>query len=158
VKNDDDTPVLFAYDGSEHAKTAIDQAGRELRPGRRAIVLSVWQAFASTALAVPAIPLPDDLVGEVEDEANKLAGEGAELARRAGFEAVPVAAQGEPVWQIIIDAADDADASVIVLGSHGRSGISAVLLGSVAAAVARHTDRNVLIVHRPSSDSDDSRT
>jgi nucleotide-binding universal stress UspA family protein len=38
-----------------------------------------------------------------------------------------------------------------VLGSHGRTGIGLVLLGSVAAAVARHTDRPVMIVHGPSA-------
>ena len=34
-----------AYDGSELAKLAIDEAGRRLRPGRDAIVLTVWQPF-----------------------------------------------------------------------------------------------------------------
>jgi nucleotide-binding universal stress UspA family protein len=33
------------------------------------------------------------------------------------------------------------------MGSHGRSGIKLMLLGSVAAAVARHTERAVLIAH-----------
>ena len=37
--------VLFAYDGSELAKLAIAVAGRELRPGREAIVLTAWQTF-----------------------------------------------------------------------------------------------------------------
>ena len=36
-------PVLFAYDGSELAKLAIEQAGRELAPGREALVVCVWQ-------------------------------------------------------------------------------------------------------------------
>jgi nucleotide-binding universal stress UspA family protein len=36
-----------------------------------------------------------------------------------------------------------------VLGSHGRTGVGLVLMGSVAAAVARHTNRPVMIVHGP---------
>ena len=36
-------PVLFAYDGSELAKLAIEEAGRQLVPGREALVLCVWQ-------------------------------------------------------------------------------------------------------------------
>ena len=36
-------PVLFAYDGSELAQLAIEQAARELAPGRDALVLCVWQ-------------------------------------------------------------------------------------------------------------------
>ena len=36
----------------------------------------------------------------------------------------------------------------IVLGSHGRTGLAGVLIGSVAEAVAAHSRRSVLIVHR----------
>ena len=35
-----------------------------------------------------------------------------------------------------------------MLGSHGRTGLAGVLVGSVAAAVASHSRRSVLIVHR----------
>jgi hypothetical protein len=38
-----------------------------------------------------------------------------------------------------------------VLGSHGRSGLAGVLIGSVAEAVAAHSRRSVLIVHRPTA-------
>lgn len=145
----DDAPVLFAYDGSEHAKHAIHQAARELRPGRRAIVLTVWQAFASFPVVVGPVSLPADLVDSVEAEARKVADEGAMLARQAGFDATAAVDHGEPIWQHIVDAARRYDASMVVLGSHGRTGVGAVLIGSVAAAAARHTDRSVLIVHRP---------
>ena len=43
-----DGPVLIAYDGSEYAKAAIKQAGEQLRDGRPAIVLTVWQPFGAT--------------------------------------------------------------------------------------------------------------
>jgi nucleotide-binding universal stress UspA family protein len=149
----EEPPVLFAYDGSEYAKSAIQQAARELRPGRRAIVLTVWQLFGSFPAASLSIRLPEDLAGIVEAEAQKVADEGANLARRAGFESTPVVEEGDPVWQHIVDAANRYGASIVALGSHGRTGIGAVLLGSVAAAVARHTDRSVLIVHQPSADA-----
>ena len=147
-----DNPVLLAYDGSEYAKTAIQEAARELRPGRHAIVLTVWQPFASFPAVSTAVALPANLSEPVEEEARKVAAEGASLARQLGFDATPVLDQGDPVWQCIVDTADHYDASVIVLGSHGRTGITAVLVGSVAAAAARHTDRSVLIVHRSSED------
>jgi nucleotide-binding universal stress UspA family protein len=149
----EEAPILFAYDGSDYAQNAIQRTARELRPGRRAIVLTVWQLLGSFPAASLAIRLPDDLAGIVEEEAQKVADEGANLARRAGFEATPVVEEGDPVWQHIVDAAERFDASLIALGSHGRTGIGAVLLGSVAGAVARHTDRSVLIVHRPPADA-----
>jgi hypothetical protein len=53
-------PVLPAYDGSGHAKAAIEQAGRLLRPGRRALILTVWQPLPTIpffgGLATPSIP------------------------------------------------------------------------------------------------------
>ena len=142
-------PVLFAYDGSEYARRAIEQAAGELRPGRRALVLTVATTPEVASFAGAAVPLPDDLERHAEAQAADTAAEGAELARRAGFEAAPVATRGEPIWARIVDAADEAGASVIVLGSHGRTGLSAVLMGSVAEAASRHTDRTVLIVHLP---------
>jgi hypothetical protein len=40
--------VVFAYDGSELAKLAIDEARRQLAPQRDALVLTVWQPFYRT--------------------------------------------------------------------------------------------------------------
>jgi hypothetical protein len=82
-------PVPLAYDGSEHAKAAIRQTGRELCDGRRSIVLTVSTCRAS-------------------------------LTR---------------------------DADIVVVGSHGRTGIIRLLLSGIAAATGSHRERPVLIVH-----------
>jgi nucleotide-binding universal stress UspA family protein len=97
--------------------------------------------------------VPPDLEDGVEKEAANVASEGARLARSVGFDARPLTQGGQPVWRSIVDSADEHDASLLVLGSHGRTGIGLVLMGSVAAAVARHTDRPVLIVHAPSTEA-----
>lgn len=46
----------------------------------------------------------------------------------------------------IVEVADEIDAHSIVIGSHGRSGVSRVLLGSVAESVMRNADRPVTVV------------
>jgi len=51
-------------------------------------------------------------------------------------------------WKGIVKIADAHDSSLIVLGSHGRTGLAGVLIGSVAEAVAAHSRRSVLIIHR----------
>jgi nucleotide-binding universal stress UspA family protein len=140
--------VVFAYDGSDEAKNAIREAGRQLRPGRDAVVLSVWQPLATVPFAGLADGVPD-VEESIEAEARKVAAEGAELARSAGFAATALVVSGSPIWHTIVTSADERDASIVVMGSHGRTGINLVLMGSVAAAVARHTERPTLIVHAP---------
>jgi nucleotide-binding universal stress UspA family protein len=144
-----DRPILFAFDGSDHAKAAISQAAEQLGTGRQAIVLTVWQPFVAAFVGVGVAP--DGLEEGIENDARRVAEEGARLAREAGFDAEPAVGRGDPIWQRIVEAADERDAGIVVLGSHGRTGIRRVLLGSVAGAVAAHTERPVLITHdRPS--------
>jgi nucleotide-binding universal stress UspA family protein len=144
-----DAPVLFAYDGSDHAKAAIRQAGEQLRGHRRAIVLTVFEPAAALPFDPSPGPVPTARDESLELEAKRLASEGAELARANGFDAEPSAESGESVWRRIVDSADEHDAAIVVMGSHGRTGLSLLLMGSIAAATARHTDRPVLIGHRP---------
>jgi nucleotide-binding universal stress UspA family protein len=141
-------PILLAYDGSEQAKAAIREAAVQLGTGREAIVLIVFEPLVALPLAGPAYNTAE-LEEGIEAEARRTAREGAELARSVGFEATALAQLGSPVWRRIVETADDRDASIVVMGSHGRTGIPLVLLGSVASAVSRHTDRPVLIVHAP---------
>jgi nucleotide-binding universal stress UspA family protein len=58
-----------------------------------------------------------------------------------------MAAEAAPAWKGITDAAGQHDASLIVLGSHGRSGLTGLVVGSTAGAAAAHSRRSVLIVH-----------
>jgi nucleotide-binding universal stress UspA family protein len=142
-------PVLIAYDGSDYAKAAIAQAAEQLDKHRRVLVLTVFQPFDVAFIGVAIVPA--GLEEDLEKEARQVAEEGAALVREAGFEAEPVVEPGSPVWHRIVEVADDRDVGVLVLGSHGRTGIRRVLLGSVAATVAAHTDRPVLIAHAPDS-------
>lgn len=140
--------VLFAYDGSDLAKLAIDEAGRQLAPGRDAIVLTVWQPFNVGFVPSTGLNFDAAQVLEVKHAAEQTAQEGASLAQAAGFRARSVALEAAPAWKQIVRCAQEREASLIVLGSHGHSGLSDVLVGSVAAAVASHSRRSVLIVHR----------
>jgi nucleotide-binding universal stress UspA family protein len=141
-------PVLFAYDGSDLAKMAIREAARQLVPGRDALVLTVWQTFNVGFLPAGELDIDAAQAHEVRDAAERTAAEGGSLAEAAGFKARSAAIEQAPAWKGIVHVADQQDASLIVLGSHGRSGLQSVLIGSVAEAVAAHSDRSVLITHR----------
>jgi nucleotide-binding universal stress UspA family protein len=141
-------PVLFAYDGSDLAKLAIDEAGRQLAPGRDAIVLTVWRPYGVGFIPPPEVEFDAAATDEVRKAAEETAAQGASMAQAAGFRAQTLAVKEPTTWKGIARVADDRDASVIVLGSHGKSGLTGIFLGSVASAVAAHSGRTVLIVHR----------
>jgi nucleotide-binding universal stress UspA family protein len=141
-------PVLFAYDGSDLAKLAIEEAGRQLGPGRDADVVTVWRPFMVGFIPPPGVKFDAAASEEVMRAAEETAAQGASMAQAAGFRAQSLAVREAPAWKGIASVADGRDASLIVLGSHGKSGLSGIFLGSVAGEVAAHCGRTVLIVHR----------
>jgi nucleotide-binding universal stress UspA family protein len=145
---DDLGPVVFAYDGSDLAKLAIEEAGRQLGPGRDAVVLTVWRPFAVGFIPPPGVEFDAAASEEVGRAAEETAAHGAAMAQASGFRAESRAVKDAPTWKGISRVADDRDASLIALGSHGKSGVTGVFLGSVAGDVAAHSGRTVLIVHR----------
>lgn len=150
--NADSGPILIAYDGSDFAKAAIADAASQLGPGRKAIVLTVWEPleelpFLGVRGVAADIEAVETVVAEMRAGAEKVAGEGTELASAAGFDAHAEVAGGGPAWRQIVEVGEERDVSLIVLGSRGHSGLSYVLLGSVATAVSQHSKRSVLIVH-----------
>jgi nucleotide-binding universal stress UspA family protein len=145
-------PVLLAYDGSALAQLAIEQAGRQLAPGREAIVLCVWQPVDVGFVPVDGQQFDAQDATAVQRAAQATAAHGAELAEQAGFRARGETVEASPTWKGICQAADASGASLIVLGAHRRSGILGHLLGSVSHAVSHHTPRTVLIVPQEPSD------
>ncbi len=139
-------PVIFAYDGSELAKLAIEQAGRQLAPGREVLAVCVWQPNDVGFLPINERHLNAAEATEVRKAAEETAAHGASLAEKAGFRAQSIAVRAAPTWKGIVDIANEHEASLIVLGSHRRRGLVGHLLGSVAAAVMAHSASCVLIV------------
>ena len=111
-------------------------------------MLTVWQPFDVGFVPAGGVRFDAAQISEVREAAEQTAAEGASLAQEAGFNARSAAAEASPAWKGIVKAADEHDAGLIVLGSHGRTGLASVLIGSVAEAVAAHSRRSVLIIHR----------
>lgn len=145
-----DRQILICYDGSDDATRAIDAAAALFGP-RRAVVLDVAPAMtfaegvAATSSVVPGGAF-DDLN---KADALRRAEAGATHARGAGLDAVARATMASATWQGIVDVADEIDASVIVIGLRGLSGLREFARGSVSHEVATHARRPVLIVPPP---------
>jgi nucleotide-binding universal stress UspA family protein len=142
--------VLFAYDGSELAKLAIEEAGRQLAPDREALVVCVWQPADVGFVPVDGRHLEAQNAAAVEQAAQATADQGASLAEQAGFRARSAIVNAAPTWKGIVKVANEHEVGLIVLGSHRRTGIVGHLLGSVTAAVVEHCTISVLVVHQPS--------
>jgi len=140
-------PVLFAYDGSELAALAIEQAAQQLAPGKDALVVCVWQPADVGFVPADERHFDANDASDVKRAAEETAAHGASLAEKAGFRSQSLAVKAAPTWKGIVETAEDRKASLIVLGSHRRRGVVGHLLGSVAAAVVTHSAASVLVVH-----------
>jgi nucleotide-binding universal stress UspA family protein len=145
--------ALLAYDGSPSSATAIAVAGQLLR-GRNALVCHAWSGVSQAVFRTPPSSLPgvlSDAAMELDefdqDAAEKVAAEGAELARSAGFDAQPLPRRRETkTWRAILRAADEKHASVVVAGAQGISGVGRAILGSVSTGLVHHSATPVLVV------------
>lgn len=140
--------VLIAYDGSPDARAAVGVAGRILA-GRPALVITVWEPMLVRTRRFPlgAITVAEN-TEEARVQAERVAGEGAELAAAAGLTEVTsrAVADTESIWRTIVEVADELDVTLVVMGSRGLAGLRSVLLGSVSNHVLHHIHRPILIV------------
>lgn len=145
-------PILVAYDGSEHARHAIEHAGSILT-GSDALVLYVREPLEGLAAHLEGHPVLEDvrsIDAGSRDAAERLAEQGAEHARRAGLSAeARVANSIESVADTIVRVADELDAALIVIGSRGRRALKSLVLGSVSHRVLHEARRPALVVPTP---------
>lgn len=84
---------------------------------------------------------------QIKKHATGVLDRAAELAKIAGLACNKIQVEHDQPYEAIITAAKDNGCDVIVMASHGRGGVSAVLLGSVTNKVLTHTKIPVLVVH-----------
>jgi nucleotide-binding universal stress UspA family protein len=155
--NSDERAVLVAYDGSAESRAAVRSAVT-LLPGRRLIVVTVWEPGLATAIASasaialrsPSAEMTTETARVERDEAAGTASAGAEFARELGATADSIAVGDETNAAVgIASEAERHDACAVVVGSRGLGRVKAPLLGSTTQGVLRHTRRPVVVVRAP---------
>jgi nucleotide-binding universal stress UspA family protein len=126
-----DGPVLFAYDGSDGARRAITEAATRL---------AVPYSITREAIA--------RLDAESEAAAAEVATEGVDQLTAAGWAAEAVTRSTTTnVWAAVLAVAREHEATTIVVGSRGLSGLKSAVLGSVSSGLLQHSELPVLLVN-----------
>jgi nucleotide-binding universal stress UspA family protein len=142
--------VVVGTDGSATAETAVKHAGRLAADhGARLVIVTAYEAdsdeHAPTAGARSASDVANRALTD-RDQAEEKARYGEFLASEVGASSVVAQAVAGNPPDVLLAAAADFGADVIVVGSKGLTGASRFVLGSVASAVSHHAPCDVLIV------------
>lgn len=137
--------VLVPFDGSPQAWTALEYAF-EVHPGARVTLLTVINPIEAGYSAETAFPsAAEEWYESAKATAEERFDEAAELAADRGVTMDTVIDVGRPS-RVIVDTIEQVGADHVVMGSHGRTGVSRILLGSVAEAVVRRSPVPVTVV------------
>jgi nucleotide-binding universal stress UspA family protein len=155
------TRVVLAHDGSPFARHAEElvadwpifrQAAIEVTsvaPGGAA-----WRTSVAPGMAAGMID-HGRAVEAILEEHTRIADEAAARLRAAGLRATSVVVQGQPA-EGVIAVADGSQADLIAMGTHGRTGMTRVLLGSVARNVMLHARCSVLIARQAAAEASEA--
>jgi nucleotide-binding universal stress UspA family protein len=137
--------ILVPLDGSELAKTALDQAEKLAKTFDSEIILFQVVPF------MPIYGSPELVTPIIVDEKQKEAAEKylanlAEELKKRGLKVTVMVRTGQQVAVEIIDFTKEAGVNLIVMCTHGRSGISRWVLGSVALKVITRAETPILLI------------
>ena len=140
--------ILVPLDFSEHAGAILDWATHLAEEhGSRILLLHVYHLPVEFQQLEGAY-LPADFWSNVKHEAEQQLGRFAEQVRARGIEVDAYVREGYPAT-VIVEEAAGLDADLIVIGTHGHTGLKHLLLGSIAERVVQKAPCPVLTVKSP---------
>ncbi|HET7539185.1 MAG TPA: universal stress protein [Polyangiaceae bacterium] len=137
--------ILVATDFGESSRQALEWGLRIAQQfGSELTLMHSWDPPNYSYAA--GLYLPVDIVTPIERAAAARLEESIAELRQRFPAAKSLLCEGAP-WEQVLDAATRLNADLIVMGTHGRSGLERALLGSVAEKVVRMSRVPVLTVH-----------
>ena len=141
--------ILYPTDFSDVANKAVDYIAKlKEAGGKEVIVLHVIdeRAIGDICLLYASRGIVE-MVRRIKEEASKEMDKIGARLREEGFEVKLRVERGIPLTEIL-RVEQEEGVSVIVIGSHGKSNVKEMLLGSVSEKVIRKSERPVLVVKR----------
>ncbi|MNX85580.1 putative universal stress protein [compost metagenome] len=137
--------ILLATDGSEHSRLALEQAAALAAPSKGEVVALVVSNLINLGW-YGAIPHATETPFEVptSEEAEQILAGACKTLSARGVACRPLRRVGVPA-DTILAVAEEERVDLIVMGSHGRTGLGRFLLGSVSSQVSTHAPCSVLI-------------
>lgn len=140
--------ILIPTDGSEYTKAAIEK-GIHLAKLCDAKVTAIYVVDQTSFINFPMDSTIVNVYSLLEKEGNDALDYIKEKGQELGVEVTTKMEEGSPVKKIV-EASKDHD--IVVMGTLGRTGMSKLLLGSVAERVVRHAYCPVLVVRATPED------
>ncbi|AWR94734.1 universal stress protein [Acidianus brierleyi] len=136
--------IVIAYDGSSHAKRALDIA-IDLA-SKYSSKLDIVEVVDSTVFSGAGVaPIPADVIESVYNKAKSDIEEAKKLASQKGVNAEGVVLEGDPA-NAILDYVSKNNADLIITGSRGLSTFKRMLLGSVSTRLVQEAKIPVIVV------------
>jgi nucleotide-binding universal stress UspA family protein len=142
--------ILIPTDGSDLAHKAVAHGLALAKAvGAKVTVLTVEGSFNVYDVPASRVNLMtaafDEYAKHAREHASSILDRIADEAKAAGVQCETMQVVQDHPYQAIVDTAKQKGCDLIVMASHGRSGIAAVLLGSVTSRVLTHTNIPVLV-------------
>jgi len=139
--------ILVPVDGSETAQLAVDKAINLAKAfGSRVTAIFVIDPYPFTGVGTDFAYGQTEYLNAATAEANAAVKAAKERFEQAGVSVETSVVEAHAAWRGVVQAAKSLQADLIVMGSHGRSGLEKLVLGSVTQAVLSHTHLPVLVV------------
>jgi nucleotide-binding universal stress UspA family protein len=139
--------ILLPTDGSELSAKAVEHGITLAKTlGAKITVLMVTVPFRTFVLEPQVVDATaSDYTQHMQERATKATEAVAMAARAAGVQAEALQVEDEHPYQAIIDTAAKKGCDLVVMASHGRRGMAAVVLGSETVKVLTHCKVPVLV-------------
>ena len=139
--------ILVPVDGSSTAQLAVDKAiGLAKAFGSRVTTIFVIDPYPFTGVGTDFAYGQAEYLSAATAEANAAIKAARTALEAAGVDVSSSVVESHAAWRGVVESANSIPADLIVMGSHGRSGLEKLVLGSVTQAGLSHTHLPVLVV------------